>query len=95
MEAFYRVGEAGRVFAVVADEVRTSASRTQKSAQEIQETIERLQTSASNAVKRIGAISERSEATIFETRQVNEALKRINQAVGTTDEMSSHIASAV
>jgi methyl-accepting chemotaxis protein len=88
MEAFYRAGEAGRIFAVVADEVRTSASRTQKSAQEIQESIERLQTGASNAVKRIGAISERSEATIVETRQVNEALKKINLAVGTINEMN-------
>jgi methyl-accepting chemotaxis protein len=89
-----RAGEAGRGFAVVADEVRTLASRTQKSTQEIQETIERLQTGASNAVKLIGAISERSEATVVETRQVNEALKRINQAVGTINEMNVQIASA-
>jgi len=89
-----RAGEAGRGFAVVADEVRTLASRTQKSTQEIQETIERLQTGASNAVKLIGAISERSEATVVETRQVNEALKRINQAVGTINEMNIQIASA-
>ena len=89
-----RAGEAGRGFAVVADEVRTLASRTQKSTQEIQETIERLQTGASNAVKLIGAISERSEATVVETRQVNEALQRINQAVGTINEMNIQIASA-
>jgi methyl-accepting chemotaxis protein len=89
-----RAGEAGRGFAVVADEVRTLASRTQKSTQEIQETIERLQTGAGNAVKLIGAISERSEATVVETRQVNEALQRINQAVGTINEMNIQIASA-
>jgi methyl-accepting chemotaxis protein len=45
-------------------------------------------------VKRIGAISERSEATIVETRQVNEALKRISLAVGTINEMNIQIASA-
>lgn len=89
-----RAGEAGRGFAVVADEVRTLASRTQKSTQEIQETIERLQTGAGNAVKLIGSISERSEATVAETRKVNDALQRINQAVGTINDMNTQIASA-
>jgi methyl-accepting chemotaxis protein len=89
-----RAGEAGRGFAVVADEVRTLASRTQKSTQEIQETIERLQTGAGNAVKLIGSISEHSEATVAETRKVNDALQRINQAVGTINDMNTQIASA-
>lgn len=89
-----RAGDAGRGFAVVADEVRTLASRTQKSTQQIHETIERLQAGADNAVKLIGSISERSEATVVETRKVDEALQRINQAVGTINDMNTQIASA-
>ena len=56
--------------------------------------IERLQSGAGNAVKVIASISERSEATVEETRQVNDALQRIGQAVATITDMNTQIASA-
>ena len=39
-------------------------------------------------------ISQRSEETVEETRQVNEALQRISQAVNTITDMNTQIASA-
>lgn len=89
-----RAGDAGRGFAVVADEVRTLASRTQQSTVEIQQTIERLQQGARQAVQLIGAISERSEETVAGSRQVSDALQQINDAVKLITDMNNQIATA-
>ncbi len=56
-----RAGESGRGFAVVADEVRTLASRTQKSAVEIESMIKKLQEAAKDGVSVIDGCRELSE----------------------------------
>lgn len=56
-----RAGESGRGFAVVADEVRTLASRTQKSAVEIESMIKKLQAAARDGVGVIDGCRELSE----------------------------------
>nr|WP_253822054.1 methyl-accepting chemotaxis protein [Vibrio sp. 99-8-1] len=72
-----RAGESGRGFAVVADEVRTLASRTQKSAVEIESMIKKLQEAAKDGVSVIDGcrelsekVNERSEETRIQYEEI-------------------------
>ncbi|MDM7859157.1 methyl-accepting chemotaxis protein [Alteromonas sp. ASW11-36] len=89
-----RAGEQGRGFAVVADEVRTLASRTQKSTEEIQATIEQLQTAARSAVTVMGKGTEQASVSVEEANKAGQSLAVINETIAKITQMNDLIANS-
>lgn len=89
-----RAGEQGRGFAVVADEVRTLASRTQKSTEEIQNMIERLQHGVKDAVGAMAGAQERAMTGSECVEKASQSLHLIAAEVATINDMNTQIATA-
>lgn len=89
-----RAGEQGRGFAVVADEVRTLASRTQKSTEQIQRTIEQLQSAARDAVQKMKLSSEQADLSVQSANQAGLSLQEITGSIAQICAMNQEIASA-
>ena len=89
-----RAGEQGRGFAVVADEVRTLASRTQKSTEQIQRTIEQLQSAAREAVDKMKLSSEQADLSVQSANQAGLSLQEITGSIAQICAMNQEIASA-
>ncbi len=87
-----RAGEQGRGFAVVADEVRTLASRTQRSAQEIDEVMTTIHNGISNAVEVMGNSHMMAQSTVETSSKVREALGKIVAAINVISQSNQQIA---
>lgn len=89
-----RAGEHGRGFAVVADEVRNLASRTGRSAGEIQQLIAGLLQQTHNAVGAVQTAIDQASSSVSRSEQVQSQLAAMNNQVQQLEQMNVQVAAA-
>lgn len=89
-----RAGEAGRGFAVVASEVRNLAEKTQKSASDITNVVDTMQTRVKAAVSNAGKTLEIVNNQVKKTETANEKFNGIKVSVEELNELLMQVAAA-
>ncbi|MBY5943842.1 methyl-accepting chemotaxis protein [Photobacterium rosenbergii] len=89
-----RAGDQGRGFAVVADEVRVLAQRTTDSTAEIEQMIQRLQSSSGLAVEVMQSCVSEMDNSISQASDANSAMEEIQATILEISQMSAQIAQA-
>ncbi len=90
-----RAGEFGRGFSVVADEVRVLAGRTNRSASDVQDVIQRLNSSVSGTVKSMADSTQKLEGYSGQIKTIGGQLTQMSTEAAETNAKSQLIAQAI
>ncbi|WP_415899932.1 methyl-accepting chemotaxis protein [Neptuniibacter sp. QD48_11] len=89
-----RAGETGRGFAVVADEVRTLATRTQNSTQEIETSIESVQSAVDKTVSIMEQSRDHAKQSVDVANIADEAFQTVQSSIDDISDRCLQIASS-